>query len=315
MLEETVWYERYKPRTLDDCLLPEKTRKQLKKYIKSKDIPNIIMSGPPGIGKTTTARVLCEQIGAEYIKIPASLKGNIDTLRTEIQQFASTMSFNGIKKYVILDEADYLTAATQAAFRGFLDEYSTNCGFIFTCNYREKILEPIADSRLAEASFVFTNDERPQLAKGVYAMLAGILEKESVVFDPKNVQKFVIDTLKRNSDIRRLLNTAQKASLSGFFEVSELESTLSERFRSLTDALKSRSFTQARIWVGENSDIDPQATFRYLFDNAEGSMSSDAVNALIIILGDYQYKHALVADPEVNLAACVTRIILECYPR
>lgn len=312
MLQNTLWYEKYRPTSIDQCFLPAEARKIFEKYIEDRSVPNLILSGPPGIGKTTVARVLLESIDAEFIQIPSSLRGNIDTLRNEIQQFASTISLNGQKKYVILDEADNLTSATQFAMRGFIDEYSTNCGFIFTCNYQEKILSPISESRLTKVSFTFKNEEKGQLAKSLYALLVRILTAESIEFDPQAVRQYLVNHLQRSSDIRRLLVRAETIGRTGKFDMSSLTDTLSERFDSLIEALKAKNFSLARTWIGENSDIEPERIYRSLYEQAKQIVTPQMVGGLVLIIAKYQFQQAFVADSEINLAACMIEIMTEC---
>ena len=314
ILTEMIWSDKYAPHTLEECLLPEATRKTLKSYLRKKNIPNMLFSGQPGIGKTATARALLEEAGNEFIVINGSLKGNIDTLRNEIQQFASTISFNGEKKYVIIDEADYLSHQTQAALRGFIDEHSANCGYIFTCNYRNKIMDALSDSRLlSEIQFVFSGDEKATLAKQLYEKLVSILKNEHVEYTATTVQRFIVKHLKASNDIRKLLILAQKSSASGVFEPSESADAYSRRFDSLVDALNSKDFTKIRTWIGENSDIEANIIFRYIFDNAAKLVKNEKlISALVIIIGEYQYKHAFVADAEINLTACMAEIIANC---
>lgn len=312
LLEEKVWSEKYRPHNLKDCLLPKSTKKMLAAAIKKDDIPNMIFSGTPGIGKTTTARAILEENGHEYIIIPGSLKGNIDTLRNEIHQFASTVSFNGKKKFVVIDEADYISQATQAALRGFIQDYSTNCGFIFTCNFKNKILDAIAGSRLYdEVQFIFSGDEKKDLAIQLFKRCEYILAQENVVAETKDLQRLIVNHLKYSNDIRKLINRLQNASLTGTFDYN-IETNSNERYSSLFDAIKDRDFSKARKWVGENSDIESNVVFRALYDDAKRFVDASAIPELVIIVAKYQYQHAFVADPEINLIACITEIMTDC---
>lgn len=312
MIERKDWAELYRPATLDECILPEKTREQLKTYLAAGQLPKLLFSGPSGIGKTTAARVLVNALGAEMMFLNGSLEGNIDTLRTKVQQFASTISINGNRKYVIMDEADGLSPATQNGLRAFMDEFEANCGFILTCNYKEKLLKPIAESRLTEISFVFSADERPKLAKALYQLLLKIFTEKGIEYDVKAVQSFIINHLNRDSDIRRLLNQAQKASLTGKFDATLLLVSLDERFQSLLPALKNKDFKSAREWIGHNSDIEPDKIYRYLYDNGKSIMAANHYPALVLILAKYQFQQSFVVDREINLAACMVDIMTEC---
>lgn len=311
MLQSKAWYDKYAPKTVAECILPEHTAKTFANFVANKDIPNLLLSGSPGIGKTSVAIAMCEEIGAEYIKINASLNGNIDTIRNDVQQFASSISLNGERKYVILDEAERLSAATQEALRGFIDEYKDNCGFIFTCNYRERILAPISESRIMEISFLFKAEEKQRVAKHLYSLLARIFEAEKVAFDTNAVRQFVVDHLKRSTDFRRFLVQAQKiVAINGTFNNITITNTLTERFTALFEALKAKNFAQARTWIGENADIEAATIYRTLYDNAK-EINPTMVGALVLIIARYQYQHAFVTDGEINLAACMVEIMTE----
>jgi len=311
-LEHKVWPDKYRPRNLKECFLPKETRKVLKSFLRKDMIPNMLFSGTPGIGKTATARAFLEEAGVEYIVINGSLNGNIDTLRNEIQQFASTVSFNGKKKYVIIDEADYLSQATQAALRGFIEEYSANCGYIFTCNYRNKIIAAIQESRLmSEVQFIFNGDERAELAQVVCERLLEILKKEGVEYEINTVRAFIVNHLKKSNDIRKLFVNAQRNALSGVFQEIHSVDGFSARFDGLTFSLKARDFGAVRTWIGENSDIDTSTIFRYIYDNAKTVVQPVMVPAVVLIIAKYQFQHAFVADTEINLMACMTEIMTE----
>ena len=247
LLEEKVWCERYRPKTLEDCLLPPATRILFNSFVEKKFVPNMLLSGQPGIGKTTAAKCVLNDIGAEHITINGSIKGNIDTLRNDIQQFASTVSYNGGKKYVILDEADNLTQATQLALRGFIEEYSANCGYIFTCNFRNKIIDAIADSRLlSEIDFTFRSNERQELAKGLFKKLTVIFTSEGVLFTPDDLKNFIVIFLNKSNDLRKLFITAQKFASSGAFVVDTI-TTADSRFVDLVAILKSKNFVKMLV--------------------------------------------------------------------
>lgn len=311
-LEHKLWVEKYRPNTLNDCFLPAKARKELESFRDTGTVPNLLLSGKAGIGKTTVAKALLNDIGAEYITINGSIKGNIDTLRNELQQFASTVSFSGGKKFIIIDEADYLSQQTQGALRGFIEEFSKNCGFIFTCNFKNRIIEPIQNSRLVEIEFLFRGDEKMELAKQVYQRLTSVLDNESVSYNPKIVQKFLIDHLKSSDDLRKLFNKAQKASLSGEFNGEIAIKAENDRLDDLVATIKNQNFTEMRKWVGENSDIDPINLYRFLFDSLKNLVPSVNEPVLAIILARYQYQHSFVADTELNLVACIAEVMSDC---
>ena len=311
MLEHISWVHKHRPSTLAACFLPEATRKSLQEDVNSGNIPDYFFSGGPGIGKTTAALAIVNEIQAEYILINGSMSGNIDTLRTTIQQFASTISLTGDKKYVILDEADYLTAATQAALRGFMDEFANNCGFILTANYRNKIITPII-SRLTEVSFIFDPSEKPALAKGLYQFLVERFDEDGVTYDKKAIQSFLLEHLKRSTDIRKVIAQAQNIAKSGMFNAQSMKDGMSERFDLLVESLKSRNFNQMRQWVGENSDIEPDRIFRYIYENSLSIVKSPSlVPELIMHINDAQFKHAFVADAELNIVALLINLMAD----
>lgn len=311
MLEHLSWVYKFRPATLAECFLPAATRAALEEDLKNGTIPDYFFSGAPGIGKTTAALALMNELGAEYILINGSISGNIDTLRTTIHQFASTVSLMGGKKYVILDEADHLTAATQAALRGFIDEFSANCGFILTANYRNKVISPII-SRLTEVSFIFDKGEKPALAKGVYQFLVERFNEKGVTFDNKALQGFIMDHLKRSTDIRKLIAQAQNISKTGVFNAESLKDGMSERFDLMVEAMKSKNFNQMRQWVGENSDIEPERIFRYIYDNTLDIVKSPAlIPEVVIAINEAQFKHAFVADAELNIVALLTTLMAD----
>jgi len=313
MIENKSWTEIYRPKTLDQCILPASTKADLQKYIDTKSIPNLLLSGPPGIGKTTAARVLVDSIGADMMYLNGSLEGNVDTLRTKIQQFASTMSMNGEKKYVLLDEADGMSQQAQNGLRAFMEEYAANCGFILVCNFKEKLIDAIAESRLTEISFAYSREERPQLARGLYGLIVEIFNKHSIQFDSKVVQTVLVEHLQHSQDIRKLLNKIQRASIHGTFDPSTIDSGLAERFDSLVSFLKAKDFKSVRVWLGENSDLPAEKIYRYIYENSNQLVKSQAVPPMILILAKYQYQQSLVVDGELNLAACMIELISECF--
>lgn len=310
MLELKVWDEKYRPKTLDDVLLPQATRQELEGLVGNKELGNLLFSGSPGIGKTTVAIALVEALGAEWIKINGSMKGGIDTLRNEIQQFAATIAFNGEKKYVIIDEADNLSHATQLALRGFIDEYKSNCGFIFTCNYRERIEDALVDSRLTEYSFVYSENEKPTLAKNVFKMLGQIATAESVAYKPEELRDFVVAQLRKSFDLRRIILLFQRMCISGTFVLGSDTILTDQRASPLIDAITKKDLKSVRTWVGENSDIEGNYVFRYIYDNWARLQSTVKVPELILILAKYQYQHNFVADKEINLTACCVELMM-----
>lgn len=309
MKQELLWVEKYRPRTIEDTILPKELKDVFNKFASDRFIPNLLLSGRAGIGKTTVARALLEEIGCDYIVINGSLNGNIDTLRNDIRNFASSVSLSGGRKYVILDEADYLNAnSTQPALRNFMEEFSSNCGFILTCNFVNRIIEPL-HSRCSVIEFKLPNVEKPKLAAGFYRRLIDILTAESVAFEPKAVAALVE---KHFPDFRRTLNELQRYAATGKIDTGILTNHKEENVKNLIGYLKEKSFTNVRKWVGENSDLDTAVFFRQLYDTSVDYMKPNSIPQLVLILADYQYKGAFVADQEINIAACLTEIMVEC---
>jgi DNA polymerase III delta prime subunit len=309
MREDFLWVERYRPRTIRDTILPEELKVTFQKFVDEGNIPNMLFTGRAGIGKTTVARALLEQIGADYIVINSSMHGNIDTLRTDILNFASTVSFSGGRKYVILDEADYLNPnSTQPALRNFIEQYSKNCGFILTCNFKNKLIEPLW-SRCSVVDFVIPKEQRSKMAAAFFKRVKDILTTEGVEYDSKAVVS-VIE--KHFPDWRRVLNELQRYSATGRIDTGILSNLQEETFKTLVGYLKNKEFTNVRKWVAENADIDQHVFFRKFYDSSYEFMNSSSVAQLVLLLSKYQYQAAFVADQEINMAACLTEVMVEC---
>jgi DNA polymerase III delta prime subunit len=309
MREDFLWVEKYRPRTIADTILPEELKATFQTFVDEGNIPNMLLTGRAGVGKTTVARALLEQIDADYIVINSSMHGNIDTLRTDILNFASTVSFSGGRKYVILDEADYLNPnSTQPALRNFMEQYSKNCGFILTCNFKNKLIEPLW-SRCSVIDFVIPKEQRPKLAVSFFKRVKDILAKENVEYDSKAVVS-VIE--KHFPDWRRVLNELQRYAATGKIDSGILVNFQDETFKTLIGFLTNKEFTNVRKWVGENSDIDTAMFFRKFYDTAHELMDSSSVAQLVLILAKYQYQAAFVADQEINIAAFLTEVMVEC---
>lgn len=306
--DEYLWAQRYRPQKVLDTILPEKTKQIFQKFVEDKNIPNLLLSGSPGTGKTTAAIAMLEQLGCDYIKINGSLNGGIDTLRTEISNFASAVSFTGGRKYVIIDEADYLTVNTQTALRGFIEDYSKNCGFIFTCNFVNRIIEPLRGSRFSVVNFAIEKAERPKLAAQFFKRVMTILKNENVEADPQVVAK-VIE--KYFPDFRRVLNELQKYAAIGKIDEGILAAKKAESLDELFGFLKEKKFTEMRKWVADNSDQDANELFRKIYDESTTRVELKSMPGFVVTLADYMYKHAFVADPEINLVAFLTEIMIE----
>ncbi|NDH49090.1 MAG: AAA family ATPase [Proteobacteria bacterium] len=308
-MEHSLWVEKYRPRTIEDAVLPSDLKNTFQTYVDGGNVPNLLLSGSAGVGKTTVARAMLEQLDCDYIVINGSLQGNIDTLRTDIQHFASAVSLQGGRKYVILDEADYLNPqSTQPALRNFMEEYSRNCGFILTCNFKNRIIEPL-HSRCSEIVFKMNKDDKPKMASQFFNRVLDILGKENIEYDKKVVVEVVS---KYFPDYRRILNELQRYSATGKIDTGILSDLTEENLKSVMSLMKEKKFTDLRKWVGENSDIDSSVFFRKLYDTASDHLEKQSIPQLILILSDYQYKAAFVADPEINIMACLTQIMVEC---
>ena len=264
MLDQALWVEKWRPHTIEDAVLPAELKTTFQQFVNDKFVPNLLLSGRAGIGKTTVARALLEELGCDYIVINGSLNGNIDTLRNEIKTFASSVSLSGGRKYVILDEADYLNPnSTQPALRNFMEEYSKNCGFILTCNFKNRIIEPL-HSRCGVIEFKLPKEERPKIAAAFFRRVVDILTTENVTFDSKAVAGVVE---KFFPDFRRTLNELQRYAATGAIDAGILANKKEETFKELFDYIKQKNFTNVRKWVGENSDVDSAVFFRSLYDS------------------------------------------------
>ena len=307
MLKDFLWVEKYRPSTIEETILPETMKAVFQKFVDQKNIPNLILAGGAGVGKTTVARAMLEEMGCDYIIINGSMNGGIDTLRNEIQNFASSLSLMGGRKYVILDEADYLSNNTQPALRNFMEEFSKNCGFILTCNYKERIIAPL-HSRCSVVDFKITKSDKAQLAKQFMKRVIGILDAEGVEYDKAVVGEVI---LKHFPDWRRVLNELQHYSASGAIDTGILSLIKSETFSNLIGYLKDRNFTAARKWVGD-SDVDINAFYRAFFDVMEPILTKGSLPSLIILIAKYQYQGAFVANQDINLMAFLAEVMSEC---
>jgi DNA polymerase III delta prime subunit len=309
MSQDFLWVEKYRPKTIEDTILPEELKKTFQQFVDQKNIPNLLLTGTAGVGKTTVARAMLEELESDYIVINGSMNGNIDTLRTTIQNFASSVSFTGGRKYVILDEADYLNAnSTQPALRNFMEEYSKNCGFILTCNFKNRIIEPL-HSRCSVVEFKINKNDMPKLAMQFMKRVCSILTSENVEFDKAVIAEIIT---KHFPDWRRVLNELQRYSATGKIDSGILVNISDESFKKLISYLKNKKFTEMRKWVGENSDMDSSELFRKLYDNASDAMDKQSIPQLVLHLAKYQYQASFVADQEINLVACLTEILADC---
>lgn len=310
MLEEFLWVQKYRPKTVQETILPNELKSTFQEFVDSKNVPNLLLTGRAGVGKTTIAMAMLDQIGADYITINGSMEGNIDTLRVKIQNFASTVSFSGGRKYVILDEADYLNAnSTQPALRNFMEEFSKNCGFILTCNFKNRIIEPL-HSRCSVVDFNIRTKDKPKLASQFFKRVCGILDIENVEYDQKAVAEMVQTHF---PDWRRVLNELQRYSATGKIDAGILANHSSDNFEQLFGLLKDKNFTETRKWVGQNTDVDSAILYRTLYDELPARLkTTQNVADAIIILAEYQYKEAFVANSEINRVAALATLMAEC---
>ena len=308
--EQFLWVEKYRPQKIDDCVLPDALKKTFKEYIAQGELPSFLFSGTAGVGKTTVAKALCNEIGAEYIMINGSDEGrSIDVLRTTVKSFASTVSLTDSKKVIIIDEADYMNAqSVQPALRSMIEEFSANCRFIFTCNFKNRIIEPL-HSRCAVIEFKIDSSDKQSIAANFFKRASQILKNEQIEFDPKVVAELIT---KHFPDYRRILNELQRYSVAGRIDSGILVNMSEESFRSLIKMLKEKDFTEVRKWIAKQSDADTTTLFRELYDTATQHMEANSIPQLILILADYQYKAAFVADHELNMMAALTEVMAQC---
>ena len=305
-METFLWVEQYRPKDVVSCVLPKDLKDTFSEFVNQGYVPNLILSGGPGIGKTTIAKAVLGELGATHIMINGSEESGIDILRTKIKNFASTVSLHGGRKYIILDEADYLNPqSTQPALRGFMEEFHNNCGFIFTCNYKNRLIEPL-HSRCSVVEFTIPNSEKQILAAEFFERTVHILQEQKVEYD-KRVVAEVIN--KHFPDWRRVLNELQRYSVSGIIDAGILVDIAEVNIKELMQSMKHKEFTNVRKWVVNNLDNDPVRLFRRIYDSLYDYVEGSSIPHVVVILGEYQYKTAFVADQEINMLACLTEIM------
>ena len=305
MNKDILWVEKHRPSTIDDLILPESIKNTFRDIIGEGKIPNLILSGSPGTGKTSAAIVLCKSLNCDYIIVNGSNEGRlIDTLRNKLTQYCSSVSMSGGRKVVIMDEADYMTPDTvQPAMRGFIEQYSSNCSFIFTCNYKSRIIEPI-HSRCAVVDYIITNPKKQ--ADLFMKRCFDILKQENIEYDIPVVAELI---MKHFPDFRRVLNELQRYSVSGKIDAGILLNISDASLNALMDALKTKNFKEVRSWVVNNLDNDPQKVYRMIYDKIYEKANPNSIPAIILNIAEYQYKSAFVADQEINLMACLVEIM------
>ena len=310
-MSEFIWVEKYRPKTIEECILPQRTKKTFQDFVNKGEIPNMLLSGPPGIGKTTVAKALCHQLGADFYVINGSDEGRfLDTVRNNAKNFASTVSLTSDSKHkvIIIDEADNTTSDVQLLLRASIEEFSGNCRFIFTCNYKNKIIEPL-HSRCSVVDFSVSKKDKPTIAAQFFQRLNVILEEEKIDADKKVVAELIN---KHFPDWRRVLNECQRYSVSGKIDSGILAAFSDVSVDELTKNLKEKNFPSVRKWVVDNLDNDPTVLMRHVYDALYSTLKNTSVPAAVLIIARYSYQTAFVADQEINLLACLTEIMVEC---
>lgn len=301
-----LWTETYRPKTIENCILPERLKKPFQEYVNQKNIPNLLLAGGAGVGKTTVAKAMCEEIGCDYIVINGSDESGIDTFRNKIKNYASSMSLSGGRKVIIIDEADYLNPnSTQPALRNAIEEFASNCSFIFTCNYKTRIIEPL-HSRCAVIDFGMKNGEKASMATQFFKRIQSILQNEEVEFDNSVVAELV---KKHFPDFRRVINELQRYSQFGKIDTGVLAQIGDVAINEIVGYIKDKDFGAIRKWVG-SSDVDANILFRKLYDALYDVLKPQSIPQAVLIIADYQYKNAFVADPEINIVACLTELMI-----
>ena len=308
MNTEFLWVEKYRPKTIEDTILPVELKSVFQQFVDQKNIPNLILSGTAGVGKTTVARAMLEELGCDYIVINGSMNGNIDTLRNEILNFASSVSLSGGRKYVILDEADYLNAnSTQPALRNFMEEFSRNCGFILTCNFKNRIIEPL-HSRCSVVDFKISKKDMAKLAMQFLKRVDNILTTEGVEYDKAVVAQII---QKHFPDWRRVLNELQRYSATGRIDSGILANIQQTSIRELVELMKDKNYTEVRKWAKNNIDTDVNILYNEFYETASQFFTPRAIPSLVILTARYQYQNAFSANPEINFAAYLAEVMIE----
>jgi len=307
-MEHLLWTEKYRPQTVEDCILPDRLKKPFQEYVNQKEIPNLLLSGGAGVGKTTIAKAMCNEIGCDFMVINGSDESGIDTFRTKIKNYASSMALMGGRKVIIIDEADYLNPnSTQPALRNAIEEFASNCSFIFTCNYKNRIIEPL-HSRCAVIDFGLKNGEKAKMASAFFKRIQSILQSESIDADDAVLAELI---KKHFPDFRRVLNELQRYSQFGKIDTGILSQIADISISELTKHISSKDFASIRKWVASH-EIDNTTMFRKLYDTLYDILKPTSIPQAVLILADYQYKAAFVADQEINMVACLTELMVNC---
>ena len=304
-MEHLLWTEKYRPKNIEDCILPERLKKPFQEYVTQKNIPNLLLTGGAGVGKTTVAKAMCNEIGCDFMIINGSDENGIDMVRNKITNYASSMSFSGGRKVIIIDEADYLSANAQAAFRNAIEEFAGNCSFIFTCNFKNKIIEPL-HSRCAVIEFTLKASEKSSMATQFFKRIQTILSAEEITYETPVVAELI---KKHFPDFRRVINELQRFSKFGKIDTGVLAQIIDVSLADIIKFIKDKDFGAIRKWVASN-DVDPASLYRKLYDNLYEVLKPQSIPQAVIIIADYQYKQAFVADQEINLVACLTELMV-----
>lgn len=306
--EQFLFVEKYRPKTISECVLPESIKTTFQTYVSKKEIPNLMLVGNAGCGKTTVAKALCNEVGCDYLFINASDENGIDTLRTKISNYATSVSLSGGRKVVILDEFDAATNNFQSAFRSFLETYSRNCTFILTCNYANKIIQPI-HSRCAVVNFTINKAEKKKLIMDFFKRVCNILDIENIQYDKESVAAFIT---KWFPDNRRILNELQRYSVNGKIDIGILAQVGEINLKELIDSLKDKNFTKVREWVVHNVHNDPSTIYRKLYDGMYGFLTPNSIPQMVLIIAKYQYQAGFCSDQEINLLSFMVEVMMDC---
>jgi len=307
-MEHLLWTEKYRPKAIKDCILPDRLKKPFQEYVNQSNIPNLLLSGGAGVGKTTVAKAMCDEIGCDSLVINGSDESGIDTFRVKIKNYASSMSLAGGRKVIIIDEADYLNPnSTQPALRNAIEEFASNCSFIFTCNYKNRIIDPL-HSRCAVVDFTLRNGEKAKMASQFMKRITNILGDEKIEYD----DKVIVELIKKHfPDFRRVINELQRYSNFGKIDIGILAQIGDVPIEKVVTLIHEKNFKEIRKWIATN-DVDSNTLFRKLYDVLYEKLKSHSIPKAVLILADYQYKAAFVSDQEINTVACLTELMMEC---